>query len=117
MSVCAGGDGANICSPSLPTDPLIAVCAGSTTRGVDSPDEDSLALFRYLLPSLERTAECGFNYLAVIGYDVGDMFFDSDAGTERVSSQKVFPVGVDGVGRGGRGGCCRYTTRMSVLHR
>lgn len=47
-------------------------------------EEHSLALFRFLLPSLGRTAECGFNYLAVIGYDVGDEFFDTELGKERV---------------------------------
>ncbi|CAM9976997.1 unnamed protein product, partial [Ectocarpus sp. 8 AP-2014] len=67
-------------SPSAKSDPLIAVCAGSTTRGVPFPDEHSLALFRFLLPSLARTADCGFRYLAVVGYDVGDGFFDGAAG-------------------------------------
>lgn len=70
--------------PSTPTDPLIAICAGSTTRNVQDPNVNSLALFAFLLPSLERTADCGFNYLAVIGYDVDDVFFDSDAGRTKV---------------------------------
>ncbi|CAN0346695.1 unnamed protein product, partial [Laminaria digitata] len=68
--------------------PLIAVCAGSTTRGVPLPSEHTLALFRFLLPSLARTAECGFNFLAVIGYDVGDAFFDSEAGRAKVGSSR-----------------------------
>ncbi|CBN79406.1 conserved unknown protein [Ectocarpus siliculosus] len=71
--------------PSATSDPLIAVCAGSTTRGVPFPDEHSLALFRFLLPSLARTADCGFRYLAVVGYDVGDGFFDGAAGKAKVA--------------------------------
>lgn len=70
--------------PSAKSDPLITVCAGSTTRGVPFPDEHSLALFRFLLPSLARTADCGFRYLAVVGYDVGDGFFDGAAGKAKV---------------------------------
>ncbi|CAM9902964.1 unnamed protein product [Hapterophycus canaliculatus] len=77
-------------SPSAASDPLIAVCAGSTTRGVPFPDEQSLALFRFLLPSLARTADCGFRYVAVIGYDVGDGFFDGAAGKAKVRTLSWF---------------------------
>ncbi|CAM9579534.1 unnamed protein product, partial [Scytosiphon promiscuus] len=72
--------------PSAASDPLIAVCAGSTTRGVPFPDDQSLALFRFLLPSLARTADCGFRYVAVVGYDVGDGFFDGAAGRAKTLS-------------------------------
>ncbi|CAM9677259.1 unnamed protein product, partial [Choristocarpus tenellus] len=78
--------------PSLASDPLIAICAGSTTRGILNPDYDRLALFRYLLPSVGRTADCGFNYLIVIGYDVGDMFYDSDS--RRRNALKWFETNV-----------------------
>ena len=83
--------------PSKPSDPLIAVCAGGTTRGVPLLEEQSLALFRFLLPSLGRTADCGFNYAAFIGYDVGDKFFDTDSGRAKVSVERLR------VGEGGRG--------------
>jgi hypothetical protein len=40
----------------------------------------NLALFQYLLPSLVRTADCGFRYAVVLGYDKGDPFYDSIQG-------------------------------------
>ena len=57
--------------------PLIAIMAAATTRKVDNPKLEKLALFIFLLPSLMRTLDCGFRYEYVLGYDVGDPFYDS----------------------------------------
>ena len=57
--------------------PLIAIMAATTTRKVENPSPENMALFTYLLPSLIRTIECGFRYEYVLGYDVGDPFYDS----------------------------------------
>lgn len=57
--------------------PLIAIMAASTTRKVTSPSTLSIALFKFLLPSLARTLDCGFQYVYVLGYDAGDPFYDS----------------------------------------
>jgi hypothetical protein len=56
--------------------PLVAVLAGSTSRRIVDPSFHKIALFVYLLPSLIRTTECGFDYVFVLGYDVGDAFYD-----------------------------------------
>ncbi len=58
--------------------PLIAIMAATTTRKVIDPSTSNMALFTYLLPSLIRTIECGFRYEYVLGYDVGDPFYDTD---------------------------------------
>jgi len=64
--------------------PLIAVCCGTTTRKVTGPQLSKLALFRYLLPSMAHTLECGFRYAVVVGFDRGDPFYDSLAGQMQV---------------------------------
>ena len=62
--------------------PLVAVCCGTTTRGkggwiTPRPDAlEELAVFDHLLPSFVRTVDCGFRYAVVLGYDVGDKFWD-----------------------------------------
>lgn len=58
--------------------PLIAVMAASTTRKVPDPSPDSIALFVHMLPSLIRTIDCRFRYMYVLGFDVGDPFYDSE---------------------------------------
>lgn len=67
--------------------PLIAVCCGTTTRGKQgwiTPDRlDDLAVFHHLLPSFHRTVECGFRYVVVLGYDVGDQWWDLGGGAAR----------------------------------
>ena len=57
--------------------PLIAIMAASTTRGIKYPSFRSLSLCTFLLASIVRTAECGFRYAFVLGYDEGDSFFDN----------------------------------------
>jgi hypothetical protein len=58
--------------------PLIAIMAATTTRKVHKPSTDNLALFNYLLPSLVRTLDCGYRYEYVLGYDMGDPYYDSE---------------------------------------
>lgn len=35
---------------------------------------------QYLLPSIVGTLDCGFRYQVVIGHDLGDPFYDTQAG-------------------------------------
>jgi hypothetical protein len=58
--------------------PLISILAATTTRKVQNPQPENMALFTYLLPSLIRTLDCGFRYEYVLGYDVGDAFYDTE---------------------------------------
>lgn len=71
--------------PSTAADPLIAVCTGVATRVAEGEEELSAPLFRHLLPSLKRTADCGFNYLIIVGYDEGNSDFDTDEKRSTVS--------------------------------
>mmetsp|Transcript_54175 Transcript_54175/g.69618 ORF Transcript_54175/g.69618 Transcript_54175/m.69618 type:complete len:1738 (+) Transcript_54175:104-5317(+) len=82
--------------------PLVSVLVSTTSRGVVKKgktkelskkelaarmkwvedttlalDLESLVLFSTMLPSLEATLECGFRYLVVVGFDIGDLYFDS----------------------------------------
>ena len=59
---------------------LIAIMAATSSRGVASPSTQSFSIFTMFLPSLVRTVDCGFRYMCVLGYDVGDAYFDSEAG-------------------------------------
>lgn len=58
--------------------PLIAVISASTSRNEGNASCASLSVFTLMLPSLIRSLDCGFRYMVVIGYDVGDKFYDSD---------------------------------------
>ena len=60
--------------------PLIAIMTATSSRGVNDPSTKSLSLFTIFLPSLVKTLDCGFQYVYVMGYDVGDAYYDSDAG-------------------------------------
>jgi hypothetical protein len=64
--------------------PLIAVMAGSSTRKTRVPTTKNLSIFNFLLPSLTKSVDCGFRYLFVIGYDLGDRFYDSEEGRAEV---------------------------------
>ena len=64
-------------SNQVPSLPLIAIMAATTTRKVSKPSTKNLSLFMYLLPSMIRTLDCGFRYEYVLGYDKGDPFYDS----------------------------------------
>ena len=61
----------------VPTLPLIAIMAATTTRKIENPSTANLALFSYLLPTLIRTIDCGYRYEYVLGYDAGDPFYDT----------------------------------------
>jgi hypothetical protein len=71
------------------SEPVVAVLAASTTRTIRYPSTASLALCNFLLRSLVRTAECGYKYVYVLGYDVGDPYFD-DASKMKVLSLFAF---------------------------
>ena len=58
--------------------PLIAILSGSTSRKEAHPSNTTLSIFTVMLPSLVRSLNCGFQYLVVIGYDLGDPFYDSE---------------------------------------
>lgn len=57
--------------------PLIGIMAASSTRKTRAPSTKNVALFNFLLPSVTRTLDCGFRYMFMIGYDVGDALYDS----------------------------------------
>ena len=73
-------------SKSNEKEPLIAVMAATTTRKIHRASTKNIALFVFLLPSLIRTLDCGFRYVYVMGYDVGDPFYDTDAGMASVKA-------------------------------
>ena len=81
--------------------PLISVLAASTSRKINKPSTKKMALFTYLLPSLIRTIDCGFRYEYVLGYDAGDMFYDTPEGMAVVEKwfqeNVVKPMGRNGV--------------------
>lgn len=54
----------------------MALVLGTTAVKVRFTDHTSTPLVKFLLPSLLRTAEQGFEYWVVVAYDVGDLFFD-----------------------------------------
>lgn len=58
------------------SEPWIAICVSSTTRGMAEPTLESLSLFETMLPSLVLTAEEGFRYRVVVVHDVGDAFYE-----------------------------------------
>jgi hypothetical protein len=62
---------------------------GGRLSGPLTPGRCVLRL-QHLLPSLVVTAEPGFRYLVVIGYDAGDAFYDTDHGRARL--QQWFQV-------------------------
>lgn len=58
--------------------PLIAILVRVSTRQVDRPSLRDLDLFTVSMPSLSSSLECGFRYSVLLGYDVGDRYFDSE---------------------------------------
>jgi hypothetical protein len=57
--------------------PLIAIMVATTSRTVYRPAITNLSLFQLLLKSLIRSLDCGYRYTVVVGYDRGDIFFDT----------------------------------------
>jgi len=53
----------------------------ATTRRLEL---GQLVLFTTMLPSLAKSLECGFRYTAVVGFDRGDLLFDTLATTRKV---------------------------------
>ncbi|KAJ8599645.1 hypothetical protein CTAYLR_005387 [Chrysophaeum taylorii] len=71
--------------------PLIAVCCGTTTRKkgggwVDVSELETLALFKHLLPSFAKSVDCEFSYVVVVGYDVGDAWWDTGGGAAEATA-------------------------------
>ena len=67
----------NYYESSSATLPLIAVILGSTSRHIQPRVIKNMPLFLYLLPSLIRSLDCGYRYEVVLGYDIGDAFYDT----------------------------------------
>jgi hypothetical protein len=57
--------------------PLIAIIVATTSRNIYRPAVTNLSLFQLLFKSLIRSLDCGYRYLVVVGYDRGDIFFDT----------------------------------------
>lgn len=66
--------------------PHIAIMMGATTKRVAAPSTNNMALFTVSLPSIAKTVECGFRYTVFVGYDAGDVFFDSPAGVKTLKT-------------------------------
>jgi hypothetical protein len=66
--------------------PLLAICSGVTTRGIQESDRHPghLALFLKLMPSIVNTFDCDVDYVVVVGYDKGDQFYDTVEGQKEV---------------------------------
>lgn len=64
--------------------PHIAIVLGATSKKVQDPSTDNMALFTAALPSIAKTVECGFRYSIFLGYDAGDAFYDEPAGQESI---------------------------------
>jgi hypothetical protein len=64
--------------------PLIAIMAATTTRNIRRVSLNQIALFKFMLPSLVRSVDCGFRYIYTMGYDAGDTFYDNDANMKKV---------------------------------
>lgn len=62
--------------------PIIAIMAATTTRRVTNPSPQNMAIFQFLLPSLVRTLDCGYQYQYVLGFDINDPFYDSIQGMD-----------------------------------
>jgi hypothetical protein len=58
--------------------PLIAILVGVTTRKLTEPSLRDLDIFTVSMPSLMSSLDCGYRYHVLLGYDVGDPFYDSD---------------------------------------
>ena len=74
--------------PTKHSTPLIAYMFGATSRKIDAEHRNTqnLAPFIHALPSLGETTATGFRYLVVVGYDVGDVFYDSTEGWASVEA-------------------------------
>ena len=57
--------------------PIIATCAGVTTRKQNITHLSTIRVFSFLLPSFVANAEPGFEYWLYLAYDAGDLFFDN----------------------------------------
>ncbi|CAE7609811.1 unnamed protein product [Symbiodinium microadriaticum] len=66
--------------------PLIAIMAATTTRNIYEPSVKVLSLFQLLFASLRLSLDWGFQYMFVLGYDVGDKFYDSKAGLSKTKT-------------------------------
>jgi hypothetical protein len=56
--------------------PTIAILVPTTSRGFRWKSLSQVPVVRFLLPSIARTVESGFNYRVYIGFDAGDLYFD-----------------------------------------
>ena len=81
--------------------PVVAIVLGATSKKVRFETLETNPLFVHLLPSIEKTAEAGYEYWIVIGYDTGDLFYDDP---ERIKTLKkwfrrnvAYPLLEDGV--------------------
>jgi hypothetical protein len=56
--------------------PLVAVMVATTSRKIPSPSTSTMTIFNFLLASLIRNLDCGYEYVFVLGFDQGDAFYD-----------------------------------------
>ena len=57
--------------------PIIALLVPTTSRGFRWMKITQAPVVRFMLPSIAKTVEPGFIFRIYIGYDIGDLYFDS----------------------------------------
>ena len=74
------------------SEPLIAILAASTSHNIDNFSTLESSLLNKLIPSIRNTVECGFRYILLLGYDIGDKYFDNGNNRKSLESrmQKEF---------------------------
>eukprot|EP01036_Dinobryon_divergens_P027332 gene27333-36092_t len=61
------------------SEPLIAILAATTSHKIDNFSTLESALHNKLIRSIRNTVECGFRYVLLLGYDIGDKHFDNNS--------------------------------------
>jgi hypothetical protein len=72
--------------------PIIAILVPTTSRGFRWKSITQVPVVRFLLPSIAKTVEAGFVFRVYIGYDLGDLYFDSPvhiAGLAKIFKDEV----------------------------
>jgi len=68
--------------------PLLAIATGVTSRMLKKRQRHvkHMGLFTKLLPSFSRTYDCDVDYLIVVAFDEGDIFYDTEEGQDEMNA-------------------------------
>ena len=61
------------------SEPLIAILAATTSHKIENFSTLDSALHNKLIRPIRNTVECGFRYVLLLGYDIGDKYFDNNS--------------------------------------